>query len=110
MVVHRNARQSVVVQIVIEHYVLCGRGAGEGSEDANSGTCAGNLEAVAFDVIVSDGDPGYTKRDGCGRYHGGGWAMRGDGDSTVERIVVDRIAADEIVVIRAGFISDENPA
>src|SRR6201987_2925349 len=50
----------------------------------------------------------HAEGDLRSRYHGGGGPVGGHGDAAIVGIVMDRIAADEVVAAGSGFIGDEN--
>src|ERR1700733_7823092 len=106
-VVHGDAGQTVIVDIVVDDYVAGSSCAGERREDSDACAGAGKLKAIMHRVIVSDGVVCYSKGDLCGRYHGCSGAVRSHGDAAVPRIVMDVVALDEVVVAGSGFVADE---
>lgn len=101
--VEGDARQTFIYESVFGDDIPRDHAAGTSGENSDACSGAGFLKAVVRDKIIGDrvvNDPG----DECGR------RVRSERDAAVEGIVADRVAADEIVVRRAGIVAYQNAA
>lgn len=106
MRMNRHARQRIASHHVVDDHVAVVPPARRSGEDSGAGTLAAR-QAVAFRRVALDDDVGNADR-------GIDWSetevVRRNRNPAIECVVANHVARDQVVVIRAGVIADENAA
>src|ERR1700720_4756279 len=106
MAVHGHTRQAVFLQVVVgDHVPRDPSDAGSIGEHANTRTGSGNLIPIVRRLIIGKRVFVNTVMRSAGARSG---RMRSQYNSTIERILPDHVAHNQVVVGWAGVVADQN--